>query len=235
MIETRLDINSDGLTLKGILCTPETDSWPVVVLCHGFLSHKDSSKYQQLAEVFAVKSIASLRFDFRGCGESAGLLQESTVSGRWNDLQRAIGQVESLDGFNGRLGLLGSSLGGYVVLLEASSNSQVRCTAVWSTPSHLLDLAKRLPEVSPVEFSQECYEDLLTVELLPKLENVRHVLIVHGMEDHQVPPEHGANLFDAVKEPKDLYLLENADHRFSEQEPRDQAIRLTLDWFRKFL
>ena len=235
MKEQHLEIISDGLKLRAVLHTPAIDFWPVVILCHGFLSHKDSSKYRHLAQVFAQESIATVRFDFRGCGESEGLLSESSISRRWRDLQRVIDTTVDPEDFDGRLGLLGSSLGGYLALLEASRNSQVRCTAVWSTPSHLLDLAKRLPEVSPVEFSQECYEDMLKVELLPRLKNVLNVLIVHGLEDHQVPPEHGSSLYEVLDEPKALHMLKGADHRFSAQESREEAIRLTMEWFKKYL
>ena len=235
MSEQHLEIVSDGLKLKAVLRTPAIDSWPMVILCHGFLSHKDSSKYKHLAQIFAEESIATLRFDFRGCGESEGLLSESSISRRWRDLQRVIEKTADLEDFDGRLGILGSSLGGYLALLESSRNSKVRCMAVWSTPSHLLDLAKRLPEVSPVEFSQECYKDLLRVELLTRLENVRHVLIVHGLEDQQVLPKHGSSLYEVLNEPKALHMLEGADHRFSAQESRKEAIRLTMEWFKKYL
>jgi fermentation-respiration switch protein FrsA (DUF1100 family) len=235
MNEHPLEILSDDLKLQGVLTTPESDSWPLVILSHGFLSHKDSSKYRQLAQIFAQESIATVRFDFRGCGESEGLLAESSISRRWRDLQKVIARVLEMDGFDGRLGLLGSSLGGYLALLEASRNSQVRCVAAWSTPSHLHDLAKRLPEASPVEFSQECYEDLLTVELLSRLENVQRVLIVHGEKDQQVPPEHGSRLYEVLDEPKALRILEKADHRFSAPESREEAIRLSVEWFQRFL
>ena len=235
MKEQHLEIFSDGLKLRAVLHTPAAASWPLVILCHGFLSYKDSSKYRQLAQVFARESIATVRFDFRGCGESEGLLSESSMSRRWRDLQRVIEESMDLEDFDGRLGLLGSSLGGYLALLEASHNSGVRCVAVWSTPSHLLDLAKRLPEVSPVEFSQECYDDLLTVELLPRLKNVQRVLIVHGQEDQQVPPEHASSLHEVLDEPKALHILQGADHRFSASEWREEAIRLTMEWFGRYL
>ena len=235
IIDQHLEIVSDGLKLQGVLTAPESDFWPLVILCHGFLSHKDSSKYKQLAQMFAQESIATVRFDFRGCGDSEGLLAESSVSRRWRDLQKVMARGLELDGFDGRLGLLGSSLGGYLALLEASRNSLIRCAAVWSTPSHLLDLAKRLPEISPVEFSQECHEDLLTVELLSRLKNVQRVLIVHGQEDQQVPPDHASRLYEVLDEPKALHMLEKADHRFSEVESREEAIRVTMEWFKKYL
>jgi fermentation-respiration switch protein FrsA (DUF1100 family) len=235
MNEQSLEIISDDLKLQAVLVTPDADTWPLIILCHGFLSHKDSSKYRQLAQVFAQESMATVRFDFRGCGESEGLLSESSISRRWRDLRRVMEKSLSLEDFDGRLGILGSSLGGYLALMEASHNSTVRCTAVWSTPSHLIDLAERLPQVSPVEFSQECLEDLLTVELLPRLKNVQKVLIVHGDKDQQVPLEHASRLYEVLDEPKALHVLEGADHRFSESEWREEAISLSIEWFKRFL
>jgi dipeptidyl aminopeptidase/acylaminoacyl peptidase len=235
MNERPLEIVSDDLKLQAVLTTPESDSWALVILCHGFLSHKDSSKYRQLAQVFAQESIATVRFDFRGCGESEGLLSESSISRRWRDLQKVIATSLGFGGFDGHLGLLGSSLGGYLALLEVSHNPTIRCAAVWSSPSHLLDLAKRLPEVSPVEFSRECYDDLLTVELLSRLENVQRVLIVHGQQDQQVPPEHASKLYEVLDEPKALHILKGADHRFSAPDSREEAIRVTMEWFKKYL
>lgn len=235
MREQSLEIISDDLKLQAVLVTPDADPWPLVILCHGFLSHKDSSKYRRLAQVFAQESMATVRFDFRGCGQSEGLLSESSISRRWRDLQRVLETSLSLENFDGRLGLLGSSLGGYLALLEASNNSKIHCTAVWSTPSHLIDLAKRLPQVSQVEFSQECLEDLLTVELLSRIRNVEKVLIVHGEKDQQVPPDHASSLYEVLNEPKALHILEGADHRFSASEWREEAISLTIDWFKRFL
>ena len=235
MKEQHLEILSDGLKLQAVLNTPDSSYWPLIVLCHGFLSHKDSSKYRLLAQVLARESIATVRFDFRGCGESEGLLSESSISRRWRDLQRVIDQSLDLEGFDGRMGLLGSSLGGYLALLEVSHNVYIRCAAVWSTPFHLHDLAKRLPEVSPVEFSQECYNDLLTVELLPRLKNVQRVLVVHGQEDQQVPPAHASKLYEVLNEPKALHILEEADHWFSASERREEAIGLTMEWFGRYL
>ena len=104
MNEHPLEILSNDLKLQGVLTTPESDSWPLVILCHGFLSHKDSSKYRQLAQIFAQESIATIRFDFRGCGESEGLLAESSISRRWRDLQKEIARGVEMDGFDGRLG-----------------------------------------------------------------------------------------------------------------------------------
>jgi fermentation-respiration switch protein FrsA (DUF1100 family) len=235
MGEEHLQVVSDGLILRGILQSPPEGPWPLVVLCHGFLSHKQGSKYRRLAQVLAETGIASLRFDFRGCGESEGAFPESTVSRRWRDLKRVLALARSLRGFDGRLGLFGSSLGGYLALLEASGNTTVRCLVVWSTPSHLGGLQQRLPEEMQASLPPGFHGKLLRPRLLPRLPKVQRLLVVHGEQDRLVPREHALEIFAAVREPKSLKFLTEADHSFSEDRARERALGLSLEWFRRHL
>jgi fermentation-respiration switch protein FrsA (DUF1100 family) len=38
------------------------------------------------------------------------------------------------------------------------------------------------------------------------------VLIVHGDSDHYFPPEHGRELYDGAREPKELWMLPGFEH-----------------------
>jgi alpha-beta hydrolase superfamily lysophospholipase len=233
MSEEPFRIISDGLAISGILGKPEAHSWPLVILCHGLLSHKSSSKYLEIARVFGEAGIATVRFDFRGCGESEGVAAESTVSGRWRDLQEVMVRVEDLPGFNGRLALLGSSLGGYLALLEASRNPLVRSVSVWATPSHLGGLERRLLAAGSI--SPLFLEDLRRQELLSRIGEVQRVLILHGEQDELVAPSHAEAIFATVKDPKSLHLFPATDHRFTQVQSRRQAVSLSLEWFQRFL
>ena len=233
MNQEPLQVLSDGLALSGILQTPDTGPWPLVVLCHGLLSSKNSSKYIEIGRVFAEVGIATIRFDFRGCGESEGAAAASTVSGRRRDLQQVTAHASGLLGFNGRLALLGSSLGGYLALLEASRDSRIRCVSVWSTPSHLRDLERRL--LAAGSASPLFVEDLRGQELLAHIGTVERVLILHGEEDGLVAPSHAEAIFAAVKDPKSLHIFPRTDHRFTQVESRRQASALSLEWFKRFL
>jgi dipeptidyl aminopeptidase/acylaminoacyl peptidase len=232
MKEEPFSVISEGLAISGVLGTPEAPSWPLVILCHGLLSHKNSSKYLDIVRVFAEAGVATVRFDFRGCGESEGLAVESTVSARWRDLQQAIARAEELPGFNGRLALLGSSLGGYLALLEAGRNRVVRAVSVWATPSHLRNLERRL--VAAGAMSPLFFEDIRRQELLSRIGEVQRVLILHGEEDELVPPSHAEAIFAAVKDPKSLHLFPATDHRFTQIESRRRAVSLSLEWFQRF-
>ncbi len=108
-----------------------------MIASHGLLSSKDSDKYIALGEALSQKGMALLRFDFRGCGESDGKWEENTVSGRIADLKSAIDWVRPSLALGDRIGLLGSSLGGYVTLIVASADREIRAAVMWSTPFHL--------------------------------------------------------------------------------------------------
>jgi len=75
-MEDRVSFVSDGLRIAGILRTPEPRSGggrlPAVLLLHGFGSNKNGEWLKLTAALLADWGYASLRFDFRGCGDSEG-------------------------------------------------------------------------------------------------------------------------------------------------------------------
>jgi len=84
-----------------------------------------------------------LRFDARGIGESEGRLEDDTVSRRITDLGAAIDFILNRPGLGRRIGLVGSSLGGYVSLFRAGTDRRIRALVIWATPAHLDDLGSK--------------------------------------------------------------------------------------------
>ena len=133
----KVSFNSEAQRVAGILHLPEEKNPPCVIASHGLLSSKDSEKYIAMGETLSQKGMALLRFDFRGIGESEGKWEDDTVSRRITDLRSAIDFVRSYAGLRNRIGLLGSSLGGYVTLIVASVDKEIRASVIWATPFHL--------------------------------------------------------------------------------------------------
>jgi len=46
---------------------------------------------------------------------------------------------------------------------------------------------------------------------------------------------HAKVLYENAKEPKDIQIIEGADHRLTDPIHRGRAVELTLEWFRKYL
>ena len=98
--------------IQGIVLEPEADSpLPAVLMLHGFGSQKDEvgNMYQRLAAALGEQGIASLRIDFRGWGESAGKMEESTVQSQIDDAATAYEYLKGLDFVDpARIGVVGS-------------------------------------------------------------------------------------------------------------------------------
>jgi uncharacterized protein len=222
---------SQGQKLAGILHVPERSKPPFVVASHGLLSGKGSEKYVALADRLDREGIALLRFDYRGCGESEGNWEDSTVTGRIADLQAAIAFVASHPKLGGRMGLLGSSLGGYIALIAGSGDLRVTATVTWSTPFHLDGL-----ESPPVEgfppLGKRFFEDLPNHRLHPLLPAVSNCMVIHGEADEIVPFDQSWEIFQSLGSPKEIHVLEQADHRFMNPLHRTRVMDLTARWFK---
>ena len=67
--------NKQQQKLIGIFTDAGSDK--VVLLSHGYASHKDGFVYPKLAKALAARRLCSLRFDFTGNGESEGAFEVS--------------------------------------------------------------------------------------------------------------------------------------------------------------
>ncbi len=231
MREIPLDIPGPGPTLSAALTVPELKRWPLVILCHGYLSHKDSSKYRLMAGSLAREGLASLRFDFRGCGSSGGEFFESVPSARLKDLFRALDAGRNLDGFSGRMGIMGGSLGAYLGFLAAARDQRIAAVALWSCPADLGLLGARAGERG----TERLMDDIRGLPPVRSAGPGAPGIVVHGEKDELVPVAHGICVYMALTTPKRLAILGGADHRIADQEIRLRATRMTVNWLKGLL
>ncbi len=232
-----IPVRSSGYRISTVFHRPEADLFPIVICCHGLLSYKNSDKYKNLAKGLIAEKIGVVRFDFRGCGESEGELSESHVSARLEDLGNVIIAVREISGFNGRMGLVGSSLGGFLSIIGAVKSDQEIPLAVWATPISLKPLVSRIKASSilPFEPSTEYLQDLEKHQPEKELHKLQKILVLHGSRDELVDPSNSWRIFDGAGLPKELHILSDADHRFSDPEARAFAVKITCDWLKKYL
>jgi fermentation-respiration switch protein FrsA (DUF1100 family) len=226
---------NEGQKISSILHLPGTKKFPCVIASHGLLSSKNSEKYIALGERLSREGFSMLRFDFRGIGESEGRIEDDTISKRIADLGSAISFIRSRLGPKTRLGLVGSSLGGYVTLIRASMDKKIKAIVIWATPFHLDDLgSKKQNEDYPLP-AEAFFKDLPKHRLLPLLPKVSNCMVIHGEEDELVPVGQAWEIFHSLSEPKEIHILEGADHRLTEPTHRHRAMELTTEWFKKYL
>ncbi len=150
--------------------------------------------YQTLAVDLAARGIASLRIAFRVLG-SPGNLAEGV-----HDAQVGI---QFLAGHRiDRVGLVGHSFGGAVVITAAAGSSAV--VAVVTLSSQTAG-TRAVPEVSP-----------------------RPLLLVHGQDDDRLPLWCSENIYSRAREPKELVILPGARHSLRQR--REELRELLNRW-----
>jgi fermentation-respiration switch protein FrsA (DUF1100 family) len=254
---------NEGNKIYGILHLPRNPSPPCVVASHGLFSSKESEKLVEIGEFFSAQGIAVIRYDHQGCGESEGYLSATTATSRIKDLEAVFELAANHPLLGDRLGLLGSSMGGFISIFKASADFRVKALALWATPSHLGDKrdiqeAESPPRGDPLgdpplgdpplgdpplgdpplgdpPLGEEFYRDLEGYDVGQAITKVKNSLILHGEADELVPLTQAEELYVAACPPKHLEVFPGGDHRFTDPQHRRRAIRMSLEWFQRYL
>jgi alpha-beta hydrolase superfamily lysophospholipase len=228
-------LNVENRSICGLVHLPSAAKPPCVITCHGLFSSKDSDKFTTIADYFAAHGIAVIRFDFGGCGESTGSIADTTVSKRLKELQAIVAFARQHPSLAPELGLLGSSLGGYVSLLYAAQDPAIRALSVWATPYNLLKLRHNIPEDELRQLQEDFFIDAAQYHLEPILSAITTVQIIQGKNDTIVSYTHAEELFSRVNHPKELHILPDGDHSLIGPQDRQTAIENSLRWFQTYL
>jgi dipeptidyl aminopeptidase/acylaminoacyl peptidase len=226
---------SDRKTIHGVVHFPEHTPSPCVICSHGLFSSKDSPKFIAIAESLAAEGFVAIRYDHRGCGESEGKIEDTTVSGRLKDLDSIITFANRQFAIDGTLGLLGSSMGGFISLLAAARDNFFKALVAWATPFFLRRTKKDFKETDYPPLKDGFYEDLNKYNLVDVLGKIKYCLLLHGKNDELVPVWHAEKNYEGLSEPKQIEIFTGGDHRFTDAHHRKKAIRLTTEWFKKYL
>lgn len=155
----------DGAKIAGVLTLPPDAAGgrgrpPGVLLCQGLSGRKELIA-PFIARQFAEVGLASLRFDYRGFGESEGPRGWIDPFARVDDALHAfayLSEVEEVDPH--RLAVYGLSLGGPVAIALAAQEPRVRAVVAVSAPSDGERLLRGLrTEAEWVEFLERVRRD----------------------------------------------------------------------------
>lgn len=142
--------------LQGVLSLPEgAGPFPGVVLAHGFASSK--RVFRKAARMLAQEGLASLRFDFRGHGESEGVLDGYV----FEDVITAVRFLEERPEVESeRIGLVGHSMGARAVILALPLVRVRACVALSigpdASPDGLAYMERFLEELKARQGSTLC-------------------------------------------------------------------------------
>jgi fermentation-respiration switch protein FrsA (DUF1100 family) len=207
----------DDLLLGGWWLPSAQAKWTVIAL-HG---HRGARHHcVGIAAALWRRGANVLLFDHRGRGSSEG---KSISLGYFETIDVSAGIRYALSRAEGTpLGLIGYSMGGAVALISASRDERVGAVVADSPFASERGLVRALlgkqigPLCSPVAGLSERLlpYDPAEVEPLKEVAKIapRASLFIHGLRDRTCDPEDSVRLYEAAREPKELWLLEEAGH-----------------------
>ncbi|MBX6366611.1 MAG: alpha/beta hydrolase [Rhodospirillales bacterium] len=207
---------------------------PGIVFLGGFMSDMTGTKATALEAFCKARGQAFLRFDYFGHGASTGAFRDGTI-GRWRD--DALAVIDRLT--EGKLILVGSSMGGWIMLLAALARPERVAALVGIAPAPDFTEDLLWPSFSPEEQRRLLAEGAITIasQYDPRgyivsrrliEEGRNHLLLsrtidiacpvrlLHGMKDEDVPWKTSLRLAERlVSEDVRVTLVKNGDHRLS--------------------
>jgi pimeloyl-ACP methyl ester carboxylesterase len=232
-----LDLPGRRLAYRKRLATDRTRDCAGILFLPGFRSDMAGTKAMFLDDFCAARGLAYVRFDYSGHGTSSGRFEDGTI-GAW--AADAIAIIDHVA--DGSLVLVGSSMGGWIMLLAALARPGRIAGLVGFAPAPDFTEAliwNRLSDderdrierngrlETPSAYSEE--PTIITRALIE--EGRRHLLLsapigircpvrlLHGMADPDVPHRLSLELAKRlVSDDVRVTLIKNGDHRLSRAE-----------------
>ncbi|MBL4692133.1 MAG: alpha/beta hydrolase [Magnetovibrio sp.] len=217
---------------------------PGVVFLGGFGSDMGGTKAIALDHWCQEQGVDFLRFDYQGHGASSGDFEDGCISDWANDARTVLDALTT-----GPQVLVGSSMGGWIMLLLAQSRPEriAGLLGLASAPDFTEDLMwKDLNEAQRTELSEQgyvalpnCYDTqdpyIITQKLIEdgkknlllrdSLNIQVPVRLIQGMQDVDVPWATALKIQDVlISHDVEIQFVKNGDHRLSESQ---DLLRLT--------
>ena len=241
----KLTLKVGGDDIYGVMCLPnvEKETYPAVILSHGFGSNAESCK--PYAKIFAANGYAAYAFDFRGGGadsRSSGATTEMSVLTEAEDLTAVLEQVRTLDYVDeSRVFLWGASQGGFVSSYVAANRPDDVKALILYYPAFVLqdDARARYPNLDDIPEIENLWGtelgaiysmDAMSFDIYGVIGNYKgDVLIVHGDRDDVVPLSYSERAATVYKS-ANLIVFEGGGHGFSDRIA--EAAAYSLDFLR---
>lgn len=243
-------IQGDHGMLDAVVQKPKIDNGKKVrlaIICHGFGSNKERPLLRAIADSLQQKGIASIRFDFNGCGKSDGKFEDMTVPNEIEDAKRVVAYALQQPWVDD-ICLVGHSQGGVVSSMVAGElRGSIHAVALCAPAAVLRDDAIRgqlqggtydagnIPEIVTVPGRNlrvgRAY--CQTAQTLPIYETALQyegpVILVHGTADRIVPYTYSER-YKAGYKNASLVLLPGVDHSFTSEQSYMRAASLVSDF-----
>ncbi|MGC9322858.1 MAG: alpha/beta hydrolase family protein [Kosmotogaceae bacterium] len=240
-------IGEEGKRIFGICEYPSSaKSFPTVLMFHGFTGEHIVStfKFPRLSRRLVEKGIATVRFDFRGSGDSEGEFYEMSPLTELRDAEEVYSFVQRQKWCSGKIGVTGYSLGGMVASLFAGRHPEISSLLLWSPvimnqeffnhEDYSFKDGAEYKDVLGLKLGSIFFEDGRSVDASEELRNYEgDLLIVHGSDDESVP-------YLPVKKYADgrglkIHTVEGANHKYQRIDWIEELFSVSSDFLAKTL
>jgi hypothetical protein len=221
---------SDGVELFGWFLPAKGPALGTILQLHGN-AENISTHFASLAWMPA-RGFNVFIFDYRGYGASEG---EPSLEGVQLDIDAAMTTLLARGDIDkDRIVIYGQSLGGALAayyVAHSPHRGRIRALILESTFSDYIDIAQEKFTDHWVTWPFQ-WIPLLSVDdrfsPLPAMAKISPIplLILHGDQDRVVPVHHAQRLYDAAREPKQLWIVPGAGHIQTMRDPaqRDRLV-----------
>lgn len=245
------EFECEGEVLKGDFVVPHgSGPFPGICKLHGLPGSGD--QVGGIATRLAESGFAVLTFDFRGFRRSSGIF---SLARQIKDAEVAVTHLlQSEMTLNDWVGVYGASYGGAVAVIAAVRDLRISAVGIRAPVYDTLSFA-RSPLIAPAVQSllktmplvihglddPQTRKDLLdrlvsdAKEYNPIHEiagiTPRPLLIITGDADIEIDVNGVRELFKLAGEPKELVVVEGADHELSDPRTFEETVKIVTSWF----
>lgn len=253
--------DNEGQHIYGVLHKPiGVQKAPAVLMCHGFAGNKIGRYriYVNLAQKLAEAGIASLRIDFRGCGESEGDFSDVTVETEVSDACKGLEFLRNHPAVeSSSIGILGNSFGGAIAVRAAFQDQNIRSLVLLAPLFNSAQWRQKWEAVMSNSADESCHKEMARIldgnapgpafypsffklNLDKEMDGLKKTPILHIHSDRddrvgQDQAEHYRRCRQDASAATHWIRLQKSDHDFSSSEERKMLIDETVQWFVKTL
>jgi hypothetical protein len=184
---------------------PLIPSKPMVLYLHG---NGGTIQYRRgIAKQFLDAGYGLLMLEYRGYGGNPG---KPTPDGLVQDARAAMEFLRQKLGARSKIYIYGESIGGAVAIQMLTKNTDIAVDGLvlYAPFTNLADVVKHVYPWVPVDWLLRYQFDNLSF-----MDQLRlPILVMHGAADNFVPPDMGRALYEAANQPKELFMVDNANH-----------------------
>ena len=206
--------DSKGHQLCGILSNSKIDKEkPMIILCHGLHSNKDSYTNIRLEKILNENEISTFRFDFFAHSESEGNFDDTSIDEFVDNILGSIKYLKNL-GYS-KIGLCGASFGAVAAVIATSKINNILLLALKSPG--MGQTSRKMMQFKN-DFNNKIWFTAGKKIYTP-------TLIIHGDADKDVELQQGIKLSESIKNSR-MEIIKGADHTYSNPKDFEEMIKL---------